>query len=179
MNQNFIFHKLSFVYITFRKKNPLRHFSHSFLASFVFNSVQFFFDLGDQIFRCFGLVAIVVQFFFQHSNSRSAEAGEHLVSLRECECECQTCLQWSVQLGLEIKFQRSMLHLPVHRSVRFLGLPHEMGSTSGLYDYDIQVLPDVSGTSWFKTACHSFDRGKAIRENNARIVLDLIKSQAN
>jgi hypothetical protein len=49
------------------------------------------------------------------------------------ECECQTCSHWSIHLGLETKFQRSIPHLPVHRPVRFLGYPHEMGSTSGLY----------------------------------------------
>jgi hypothetical protein len=34
-------------------------------------------------------------------------------SLRECEC--QTCSQCSVQLGLKTKFQRSIPHLPVHQ----------------------------------------------------------------
>jgi hypothetical protein len=65
-------------------------------------------------------------------------------SLRECEC--QTCSQWSIQLGLESKFQRSISNLSVHWLVRFLGYPHEIGSTSGLYY--IQVPPDMSETFW-------------------------------
>jgi hypothetical protein len=59
-------------------------------------------------------------------------------------------------LVLETKFQISIPHLPVHRPVRFLGYPHEMASTLGLYY--IQVPPDILGTSWIETACQSFDR---------------------
>jgi hypothetical protein len=57
----------------------------------------------------------------------------------------------------------------------FVSLDTHMGSTSGIYH--IQVPPDISKTSWFETACHSFDRGKDICENNV-IGLDSIKSQA-